>query len=513
MASPTFGITILPVDEEPRPALGYDMSIVGLVGTAPDADIAAFPVNTPVLLFSNDPILRNKLGATGTLPYAVDGVDSQLGEFQVSARVVIVRVAEGADEAATIVNLLGNQGSQTGMWALKRAGSALAVVPRLISIPGYTASHQVTAPTGSVSRTTKTGGNTGNGTLTLATPAYGASIKNGVYTVRAKTATTFEVKDPDGINMPDAVAGSAYTGAHVRFTVAAGATAFEAGDGFDLTATVTPGSALANPIVAALPPLLNGLLAHAVVQGPTSSYEAWSAWRETFADQRIIPLAIGAKVGPLASVVDASPSVIGIGVARDHQNEGTPFKSWANQAVAGIVGPDRDVEFSLTDGSTEGQTILSQNGGIIVRGAAGIETAIADAGFVYIGTDTASDNELWRFYNVSRGRDYFHIMLLRTCRHYLGKFNITVQTIEAIRLTMEQIILQAKARGWIIDGRIGFTAALNTAEELRQGKFTIDFQAEEPPVLRHLTIRSMRYRAAFDTLLEDLASQFNTVLA
>ena len=82
MASPTFGITILPVDEEPRPALGYDMSIVGLVGTAPDADIAAFPVNTPVLLFSNDPILRNKLGATGTLPYAVDGVDSQLGEFQ-----------------------------------------------------------------------------------------------------------------------------------------------------------------------------------------------------------------------------------------------------------------------------------------------------------------------------------------------------------------------------------------------------------------------------------------------
>ena len=54
MSSPTFGISITRVDNQPRPAIVSDMSVVGLVGTAPQANADTFPVNTPVVLYSDD---------------------------------------------------------------------------------------------------------------------------------------------------------------------------------------------------------------------------------------------------------------------------------------------------------------------------------------------------------------------------------------------------------------------------------------------------------------------------
>jgi hypothetical protein len=41
------------------------------------------------------------------------------------------------------------------------------------------------------------------------------------------------------------------------------------------------------------------------------------------------------------------------------------------------------------------------------------------------------------------------------------------------------------------------------------GKLTVGFKAEEPPVLKHLTIESSRYREAIDAMVADLATQLN----
>src|SRR5690606_23507614 len=67
MANPTFGMTINRVDNEPRPAVGADLAVIGLVGTAPEADAAKFPLNTPVHIFSDDAAAATALGATGSL--------------------------------------------------------------------------------------------------------------------------------------------------------------------------------------------------------------------------------------------------------------------------------------------------------------------------------------------------------------------------------------------------------------------------------------------------------------
>jgi phage tail sheath protein FI len=215
--------------------------------------------------------------------------------------------------------------------------------------------------------------------------------------------------------------------------------------------------------------------------------------------------------GSEVAVVPLSPAVIGIGVRRDHEKQGRPFHSWANQPVAGIVGPSRPINFSLTDGATEGQRLLSHNVGVLLRGELGVETAIASGGFVYVGTDNAGEDDLWRFYNVTRGRDYIHLMFLRTLRFYLGRFNLTGQTIQAVLNTMGFAMRDLKADGDILGYEVKFTRDQNSAEELRQGRFTINFAAEEAPVLRYLGIQSARYRPALDALLDDLLAQVDAV--
>ena len=410
MPGPTFGLTINMIDNEPRTAVWGDLSVVGLIGVAPDADATAFPVNTPVLVRSSDPDAIENLDEAGTLADALKLINAQLGEFQGAAMVVVVRVAEGADTAATIANIVGD-GVSTGVGAFLQAGPLLGYTPRLLMAPGFTSQ--------------------------------------------------------------------------------------------------TAGGAEGNAVVAALAGICPRLLAHAVVDGPGTSRAAAQEWRETISSDRIIPVEPAVRVigaTGVSVVTPLSPAVIGIAVRRDHEFGGRPFHSWANQAVQGIVGTSRPISFSLTDETTEGQQLLAANIGIVTRGEMGVDGAVSDGGFVFIGTDNAGDDDLWRFYNVTRGRDYIHLMCLRTLRQYLGKFNITGQTIQAILNTLNFALRDLKATGDILGYKVEFRADQNTPENLRAGRIAVSFLAEEAPVLRRIDIESGRYRAALDVLIEDLAA-------
>ncbi|MCA1776038.1 MAG: hypothetical protein LC676_10640 [Loktanella sp.] len=295
MSNPTFGISIARTDGEPRPAVWSDMSVVGIVGIAEDADAATFPLDTPVFMYSDDAAMLTDLGATGTIAEAIRLINSQLGEFQVAAKVVVVRVEEGADTDGTMSNIVGVQANGTGLHALVEAGPLLGAVPRLICTPGFTG------------------------------------------------------QEPSG-------GGS-------------------------------------NPVVAALPAICERLLAHAVVDGPGTDQTDAVDWRETISSDRIIPVEPGVQVWDTENSVAVnqplSPAVIGVAVRRDHEFQGRPFHSWANQPVQGVVGASRPINFSLTDGATEGQTLLAANIGILTRGEMGVSTAIANGGFVS-GTFSAS---------------------------------------------------------------------------------------------------------------------------
>lgn len=144
MTEPTLGVVFNRTDDDPRPAIGSDLSVAALVLPTDAADATMFPLNGLVDMNSSDGALLGKLG-DGDLPKAIELIDAQLGDFQSAARVVVVRVQKGATDAETIANIIGSPTALsadghvgTGLHALKRAGVELGVIPRIIGAPGYT---------------------------------------------------------------------------------------------------------------------------------------------------------------------------------------------------------------------------------------------------------------------------------------------------------------------------------------------------------------------------------------
>lgn len=135
------GPEILEVDTGTRTIRTARSSVIGLVGTAPAADSDKFPLNTPVLI-SGKRTDAVGLGATGTLPAAIDGIFDQVG-----AMVVLIRVDVGADNAATLANIVGGVDDTTGQYlgvhALLGAQSKVHVTPRILIAPGFTNSEAV----------------------------------------------------------------------------------------------------------------------------------------------------------------------------------------------------------------------------------------------------------------------------------------------------------------------------------------------------------------------------------
>lgn len=124
------GIETVEVDDGLRAIQTVKSSLIGFVGTAPEADDAAFPLNTPVLLAG--PRQAAALGAEGTLLDAYNAAYAQ----GVSS-IVIIRVAPGEAPAATLTNVAGTAAEGSGVWALLDAPNVLGLTPRILAAPGF----------------------------------------------------------------------------------------------------------------------------------------------------------------------------------------------------------------------------------------------------------------------------------------------------------------------------------------------------------------------------------------
>lgn len=137
------GVQVVEVNDGSRTVAVAATSVIGIVGTAPRADAAAFPLNTPVRVAGSRALAVKLLSGVsgvdgdGTLPEAMDSIFDQAG-----AVVVVVRVAKGADNAATLANVLGGANAITGAYegvhALLSAQSAFGIKPRILIAPGFT---------------------------------------------------------------------------------------------------------------------------------------------------------------------------------------------------------------------------------------------------------------------------------------------------------------------------------------------------------------------------------------
>lgn len=129
------GVEILEGEAEKALLNLSNQGVIGLIGTAPEADEDRFPLNVPVLVAGSEKEAAF-LGDEGTLPEAFECIFKQS-----KPQVVVVRVEAGDTEAETLNGIIGGYDADTdaysGVHAFKAAKAALGMAPKILIAPGF----------------------------------------------------------------------------------------------------------------------------------------------------------------------------------------------------------------------------------------------------------------------------------------------------------------------------------------------------------------------------------------
>lgn len=454
------GVEVLEIDSGSRVIQTVKSSVIGIVGTAPNADPDAFPINTPTLIAGSqrEAAKLDLLGTgEGTLPKALDAILDQIG-----AVVIVVRVEEGDDEAATLANIMGGVNASTGKYegvhALLGAESVVGYSPRILCVPGFTHTRVKDGVTAI------TIGNGGSGYTTAPT----VTLTGG-----AGSGATAEATVVGGVITKITVtnSGMGYTSAPT--------VAITGGDGTGATATASVGIA-ANAVVSELLGIANRLRAVIIADGPNTNDADAIAYRKDFGSKRVY------VVEPKVLVLDedgttitdwASPRVAGL-IARIDNERGF-WWSPSNQEIYGIQGTARTIDFTLGDTSSRAN-LLNENE---------VATIIRQDGFRLWGNRTCSSDPKWAFLCVVRTADIINDSLLRAHLWAVDR-GITKQYVNDVIEGVNAYLRNLVSLGAILGGTCWADPDLNTADQIADGKVYFDFDFTPVYPAEHIIFRS-----------------------
>ncbi|MGY3535776.1 phage tail sheath subtilisin-like domain-containing protein [Bradyrhizobium sp. USDA 4452] len=380
------GLETIELDSPSGPVETVKSNVIGLVGTAPDADPDIFPLNTPVPVFA-DALKAGQLKSTGTLLDAVDAIYSQK-----SAVIVVTRVAEGETQEESWSSAVGSPSGKTGIWSLLKARPMLRVVPKLLVAPGLT------------------GGRPTNGVKNLVIGDQGSNY------VLATTNITIQTP-PTGGRQAKAVAqvvGGKLTGAIITdpgygYTDIPTVTITGAGAGASVTATL---GHVANPVGVAFASIVDRLRAVAFLDGPGTSYEDAVEYRQDYGSQRISIIDPGVLSWDTENsvYVQKPASAYAAGIQARVDEERGFWYTFSNELIQNIGGPSRPVDFMPNDRDCEANML----------NAAQVTTVIHDDGFRFWGVRGTGTDPLWAHLSVRRTADMVYESLERAERSRMG---------------------------------------------------------------------------------------------
>lgn len=472
------GIETLELDDGLRPIQTVKSSVIGIIGTAPNADVDLFPLNTPVALFAN-PVKARELGREGTLLDSIDAIHSQG-----TAVIVVIRVAEGTSStpetkaAETWSNAIGSPSAKTGVWALLKARPVLRVIPKILLAPGLTADRPVNGVSDAVIGAGGAGYVQSTTTITFSTPPAGGQTARGTAQIVGGALTGITITDPG-------------------FGYASAPTVTITGAGTGATATATMG-AVANPVAVALGAVAQRLRAMAIVDGPGTTYNAAVSYRGDFGSQRVVIVDPGVLVWDTVTSTyvtkPASPYAAGI-QARLDTEKGFWFP-FSNVPIENIGGPARPVDFMVNDEDSEANQLNANE----------VTTIIHDDGFRFWGLRSTSTDPLWAFYSVRRTADMIYESVERAHREVMDK-PFSFQLLRTIVNSVNSYLRILRSRGALIGGTCWIDPTVNTPATFANGELIVDFDLEPPAPLEHLTFRTRRNTNYYEEFINDFASQ------
>lgn len=470
------GLETIELDSPSGPVETVKSNVIGLVGTAPNADPDIFPLNTPVAVFA-DALKAGQLKSDGTLLDAVDAIYSQK-----SAVVVVVRVEEGADgasqQAETWSNTVGSPTGKTGIWSLLKARPMLKVVPKILIAPGLTNGR----PTNGVSNVviTEPGEDyvATSTVVTISAPVSGGRRATAVAQVVAGAVTGIIITDP----------GYGYTAAPTITITGAGTGA---------TATATLGG-VANPVGVALGAIVDRLRAVAFLDGPGTSYEDAIAYRGDYGSQRVSVIDPGVLSWDTetSAYVTKPASAYAAGIQARVDEEKGFWYSFSNELIQNIGGPGRPVDFMPNDRDCEANML----------NASQVTTIIHDDGFRFWGLRNTGDDPLWAQLSVRRTADMVYESLERAERSRLDK-PFSYQLLSGIQGDVNKYLRLLRSRGALIGGKCWIDPNINTPATFAAGELSVDFDLEPPACLEHLQFRARRNPDYYSDFIEEFARQ------
>lgn len=452
------GVEVLQIDTGARPIQTVRSSVIGLIGTAPDADATKFPLNTPVLIASRSEMAG--LGTTGTLQSALDLIYDQAG-----AVVVVIRVEEAGSENHTITHVVGGINSTTGAYegvhAFLASENAVGFAPRVLIAPGFT--HQRTA-NGilTIPVTTQGSGYTTAPAVTIAAPPAGGTQATAVAVLgtgaNAGKVVSITITNP----------GEGYT-SNPTVTIAAPTSGVQAVAGTPTRGTVR------SRVLAEMLGIAQRLRAVIIADGPNTTDAAAIQLNDDFGSDRIY--VVDPWVLVAGEAVPASSAVAGL--INKVDNERGFWWSPSNNEIAGIEGTARAIDFTLGD-YTSRANLLNE---------AKIATIIREQGFRLWGNRTLSSEPLYAFLSVRRTADMINESILRGHLWAVDRC-ISATYLEEVMESVRGYLRSLKARGAILGGDVWVDPDLNTPTSIASGQVFFDFEFTPPYPAERVTFRS-----------------------
>jgi uncharacterized protein len=441
------GVETVTVDSGPRPIQTVRSSVIGLIGTAPEANDVAFPLDHPVLV--NRRQAAALIGKSGTLPRAIDGIFDQGG-----ALITLVRVEEVDGENAQLAKIIGGvdaaTGAFTGIYAFRAAESETGVAPMIFVAPGFT--HQ--CPVGVSGHTvTKAGDGYTEATVTFAGGGQGAILPQATVVITNGKVTGLEFTT-------------------LGYGIVSPVTATINGDGTTVAEVTIQTGPSANPVVMEMRNLADGMKAHIIAalayrndHGSRRVFivdPAVSGWSQT--DKQYAVERTSARVAGLISRVD---------------NESGFWQSPSNHELIGIGGLARPIDYAYGDKNSRAN-ILNENR---------IATVIRDNGWYLWGNRTCAMDDKFTFLSVSRTNDMVDISIAKAHRWAVDRA-ITKNYFDDVTASVNAYLRQLKAQGAILGGNCWVDPDFNTAADITNGHATFSYDFTPPYPAERLTFRS-----------------------
>lgn len=506
-------------------------------GTAPDADAAAFPLNTPTLVTSL--AAASLLGAAGTL---LADVTTVLGEG--GSTVIVNRVEDDADAVVAQANLIGNAASRTGLYAALRAKSLLGVQPRVLVTAGDTGSYvedgvvSVTVTDGGADYTSApsvsfSGGgdaaatatinkhkvasltitNPGDDyatapTITISAPPAGGVQATATCTVSAGSIATITMtnKGSGYVEAPTvtisggggsgailtAVLGGPVTGVTVSEAgaayVSAPTVSFSGGGGSGATAVANLGD-VASPYVSALATICPQIRARAYISGPNTTNAEAVRFRNTVNSDRILVIdPKGIKnVSGTPVTVPIAPVFAGVRARVVASPEGVSG-SVSNKIIRTLDGVARTIQYPVDSNylnERQVSTVINERGGLRTWGSR-----------------LATDVAIWQFDSVRATADMINEALEDLYFAYVDR-KLTKANLKMMIEDGNAALRVFQKNDDILGGRV-WLSDLNEPTVNANGKVFLNVEFEPVGIMEQINITTHRNILYYQLLLDEV---------